>query len=122
MSSVRRLVTKIHAARPMLDEAQAALDAICSTTPPECLSQWAIDEQHAQSTRGMDPTAMKIYNIQIKKGNPANSAGGTQLIDFPSGVTKAQMQVRLLDEENRRNDLSGQSTLISEGLRLEEQQ
>lgn len=38
------------------------------------------------------------------------------------GVSKAQMQVRLLEEENEHRDVSGQSTLISEGLKLEEEQ
>lgn len=38
------------------------------------------------------------------------------------GITKAQMQVRLLEEENEQRDISGQSTLISEGLKLEEEQ
>ncbi|KAF7970570.1 hypothetical protein HWV62_23675 [Athelia sp. TMB] len=72
---------------------------------------WARDEQEAQNNRWHEPDAMRIYDIKINKGKK-----------YSSRVTKAQMQVRLLEEENKRNDVTGRSALIAEGLKLEEEQ
>ncbi|KAF7971669.1 hypothetical protein HWV62_20644 [Athelia sp. TMB] len=50
------------------------------------------------------------------------STAPEESLQRPQGVTKAQMQVRLLEEENKKNDVSGRATLIAEGLKLEEEQ
>ena len=71
---------KIGAAKLVLIDAQAALDAISSTAPPDRLAQWVIDEQQAQSTRETNLAGMKVYDIQIKKGNPENTASRAELI------------------------------------------
>lgn len=70
----------------------------------------------------MTPTSWKYSTLRSTK---VTNIIQVRLITDESpiiGVTKAQMQVRLLEEENEHRDVSGQSTVIAEGLKLEEDQ
>lgn len=121
MSTARRISSKLKTAVGVLQEADNALNAIQISATPAQISKWRDQETKARNERWDNPNAMDIYNVKISRG--LHSSHLEMLNADPvQGVTKAQQQIKLLERERARNELKGQSTLLAEGLRIQEDQ
>lgn len=99
-----------------------AFEALDKLANPNDVALWAEQEQRAQQNQNINPAAMDIYDIQIKTGLVAPISMGRMLTEPLQGPTKADMQLHLLREEERRRELQGSARLLSLGLVLKEAQ
>lgn len=70
-----RLRVKYPAAVTALAKAEAALQSIESTSQPDLVSEWKIEEKNAQANRDQDLSAMDIYDLKVSKGRYFSSVG-----------------------------------------------
>lgn len=118
---VHHIMKKLKGAVGVLIEATNALNSISASATPTQIRSWKGQEATAQNNRWDDPNAMNIYNVKIARGMDI-AIFSAQISDLLPGVSKAQQQVDLLEKERQRNEAKGESTLMAEGLRLQEDQ
>ena len=98
----------------------AVLKSIEASSDKDLVEEWKEQEAFAQARRNSDPSAMDIYDLKVSNGNYIymNKDHSNDNSEAPS---KADVELSLLNEEFV-HTIKGAPTIISEGLKLEEQQ
>ena len=97
-------------------------EQLSETPTPEQLASWEAEISNAEARRTDKPSAMDVMATRIPKGRLAlfrNPMVCVRLIGTPA-LTLAQKRLELVESQER--GVSGETTWIIAGLKLEEQQ
>jgi hypothetical protein len=117
-------LTKKHArAQAGLKESEADLDAMTKTADPSKITKWRAQADKASKDRSHNVEAMDIYNTRDQKGSsPQIHFKSISSIHQHTGPTKASLEVKLIEEEQRSGHLRGVTSWLATGLKIEETQ
>jgi hypothetical protein len=91
------------------------------TADPELVKVWKEQEVSAMMGRNVNPESMDIYDIKIQKGSSYHNSLISMTNCIP-GPSKDEMQLLLMNDERASVGTKGATTLIGDGLKIEESQ
>ena len=98
----------------------AVLKSIEASSDKDLVEEWKEQEALAQVRQNLDPSAIDIYDLKISNSNYIYTSK-YHSTDNSEAPSKANVELSLLSEEFV-HTIKGAPTVISEGLKLEEQQ
>lgn len=120
---VLRLCKKLRKATVAEKESRDDFDNINSSADPMMVQQWAEEEAKAFRNRDTDEEAMDIFDIKVCKGGRSVTCCFVwSFFMHDSAPSKAEYHLNLLKEESEASGRRGSSTLLAQGLKIEESQ
>jgi hypothetical protein len=111
------LVKKLRKAKQSAPLMKDVYISLCETMKDEDIKKWKMDEDCALTLRG---DTMKIYDLVMEQGEHISNA--FEYSSMVVGPSQIKVSLALTKEEAKRKLLEGSSSVISEALKLEEQQ
>jgi hypothetical protein len=92
------------------------------TADPALVKVWEEQEVSALKARNARPESMDIYDIKIQKGFSINNISLIRTTNHIPGPSKDEMQLLLMNDERSTAGTKGGTTLIGQGLKIEDTQ
>ena len=120
---VLHLCKKLGKATIAAKESRVDFDNINDSADPVMVQKWAEEEAKAFRNRDTDEEAMDIFDIKVCKGEFSVTCCLIWLVFMHElASTKAEYHLNLLKEESEASGRRGSSTLLAQGLKIEELQ
>ena len=120
---VDRLCEKFPKAGKSAKSSGRAFDALNSTADRDLVKVWEEQEAAALLGRNVRPESMDIYDIKTQKGlSQLEYCAVIKVTNCVTGPSRDEMHLRLINDEMSDAGTKGGTTLLGQGLKIEDSQ